>query len=150
MPYGHRPDQPNTALMSDADIRRIDELSTTAALRLLGTVAFGRVAFTLHALPAIRPATHVLHEGDVIIRSHSGSELNSAVGQIVAYEAGVIDPEHQLGWSVSITGKAELVSGTAAERCELLLRPWTGLRPGALIRIPPEFVSGYALRNGTA
>ncbi|MFF5992488.1 pyridoxamine 5'-phosphate oxidase family protein [Prauserella flavalba] len=135
--------------MSDADIRRIDELSTSAALRLLGTVSFGRVAFTLHALPAIRPATHVLDEGDVIIRSHSGSELNSAVGQIVAYEAGVISPEDHLGWSVSVTGKAELVSGSAAERCELLLRPWSGLRPGALIRIPPEFVSGYALRNGT-
>ncbi|MBK1788777.1 pyridoxamine 5'-phosphate oxidase family protein [Prauserella cavernicola] len=138
--------------MNDAAPRRIEKLTSIAALRLLGTVSFGRVAFTLHALPAIRPAGHTLDGGDVIIRGHSGSDLDSAAGQIVAYEADVISPEDHLGWSVSVTGKAELVLGVdAITRCESLFqRPETGPRQSVLLRLPPEFVTGYTVRDGAA
>ncbi|PXY28198.1 pyridoxamine 5'-phosphate oxidase family protein [Prauserella muralis] len=136
--------------MTDAAPRRMEQLSTEESLRLLGSVSFGRIAFSLHALPAIRPVNHLVDGGDVIIRSHSDSGMTNAAGQVVAYEADRIGEEDHLGWSVIITGKAELVRDVEQlARYEGRLRPWVAVEMDAVIRIPPEFVTGYRLVNGT-
>ena len=44
------------------------ELDGVEALRLLGSVSLGRIVFTRHALPTVRPVNHVLVDGDVVIR----------------------------------------------------------------------------------
>ncbi|MGC0342598.1 hypothetical protein RKD20_007632 [Streptomyces sp. SLBN-8D4] len=48
--------------------RRI-ELGSVEALRLLGSVSLGRIVFTRHALPTVRPVNHVLDGGDIVIRT---------------------------------------------------------------------------------
>ena len=96
--------------------RRSIELDSDEALRLLGTVSFGRIVFTRHALPTVRPVNHVLDDGDIVIRTHERAALTARAGQaagqgvVVAYEADSIAPDTHLGWSVVVTGYAHLVT----------------------------------------
>ena len=66
------------------------------------------------AQPASRRANPPLDGEDIILRSHSGAAVVSAAsapqGVVVAYEADAVDPEDHHGWSVTITGTAQLVT----------------------------------------
>ncbi|AQZ61251.1 hypothetical protein BKM31_06910 [[Actinomadura] parvosata subsp. kistnae] len=130
--------------------RRLRELPETEALRLLAEVPFGRVVFTRHALPAIRPVNHVVVDGRIVIRSSPGTILGSHVAPaeavVVAYEADELDGHERLGWSVIVTGVARLV--TDPEEAALLrgmLTPWVAGEMEQVIRIQPEIVNGFAL-----
>ncbi|MFC5723989.1 pyridoxamine 5'-phosphate oxidase family protein [Streptomyces gamaensis] len=129
-------------------------LDRAEALRLVGSVALGRIVFTRHALPAIRPVNHVLDDGAVIIRTHEGAALVPAVeqagapGVVVAYEADVIDPVTRLGWSVVITGYAELITDPGElARCRALLQPWVDQRMDYAVRVRPDLVTGFRLTD---
>ncbi|MPY99793.1 MAG: pyridoxamine 5'-phosphate oxidase family protein [Actinophytocola sp.] len=129
-----------------SDPKRLRELSPAAALRLLGSVPIGRIVFTARALPAIRPVNHVLIDGDVVLRCHSGAVLLGAIDQVVAYEADAIDPETHAGWSVIVTGKAEEVTDAdEVARYEGLLPPHVGLTVQHVVRIRPEIITGFEL-----
>lgn len=126
------------------------ELSAEECLELLGSVAVGRVVFTQRALPAIRPVNHLLDQGDIVIRTHLGGGLSSAVGAtrglVVAYEADEIDPERRRGWSVVVTGTARMVTDSRQRaRYEELLHPWVPMAMECVIRIEPQLVNGYRL-----
>ncbi len=91
--------------------QRLDEAE---ALRLLASVEFGRVVFTVNALPAIRPVNHLLDDGRIIIRTRLTSAISSrarsADGVVVAYEADDINSQTRTGWSVVVTGRAHTVT----------------------------------------
>lgn len=132
--------------------RRAEELDAGEALHLLGTVEVGRVVFTHHALPAVRPVNHVIEEGDIVIRVQDDSALQAlfaaqdGAGVVVAYEADDIDPGEHLGWSVVATGYATAVTDPAdLERYARLLQPWTGGAASGAIRIRPHLVTGFRL-----
>ncbi|MGW0283465.1 pyridoxamine 5'-phosphate oxidase family protein [Streptomyces sp. NPDC003236] len=132
--------------------RRSVELDRDEALRLLGSVPFGRIVFTRHALPTVRPVNHVLYGGDIVIRTHDGAALTArareadGAGVVVAYEADVIDPDTHLGWSVVATGYARLVTDPAElARYQALLVPWTGHPMDHAVRISPDLVTGVRL-----
>nr|WP_244313479.1 pyridoxamine 5'-phosphate oxidase family protein [Streptomyces zinciresistens] len=132
--------------------RRRVELDGAEALRLLGSVSLGRIVFTRHALPTVRPVNHALDGGDIVIRVHEGAALVSSAaragdpGVVVAYEADVIDPRTHLGWSVVVTGYARLVTDPAdLVRCRALVRPWVEQAMDQAIRISPEVVTGVLL-----
>jgi hypothetical protein len=125
-------------------------LSPTEALQLLGRVELGRIAFTIDALPTIQPVNHVVDQGDVIVRGHRGMDvvLRAAVGKVVAYSAGVIDPRTYVGWSVTLTGVAQLIDNPA----ELagyppVVRPWEPHEQSYVIRIHPQVVTGFELHE---
>ncbi|KOV53590.1 pyridoxamine 5'-phosphate oxidase [Streptomyces sp. AS58] len=132
--------------------RRID-LDHAEALRLLGSVSLGRIVFTRQALPTVRPVNHVLDDGDIVIRTHEGAALTShaqetdSTGVVVAYEADAIDPDTHLGWSVVVTGYAQLVTDPVElERICGLLKPWVPMEPmDQAVRIRPELVTGVLL-----
>ncbi|MFF5300146.1 pyridoxamine 5'-phosphate oxidase family protein [Streptomyces sp. NPDC013161] len=132
--------------------RRRVELGGAEALRLLGSVSLGRIVFTRHALPTVRPVNHVLDQGDIVIRTHRGSALTSyteradAPGAVVAYEADVVDADSRLGWSVVVTGYARLVTDPAElARCRAMLRPWVETAMDQMIRVRPDLVTGIRL-----
>ncbi|WP_329249103.1 pyridoxamine 5'-phosphate oxidase family protein [Streptomyces sp. NBC_01478] len=132
--------------------RRRVELDSAEALRLLGSVSLGRIVFTRHALPTVRPVNHVLDHGDIVIRTHEGSALISRTqpadgpGVVVAYEADLIDPDSHLGWSVVVTGYAQRVTDPGElARCEALVRPWVETNMAHTIRIRPDLVTGTLL-----
>lgn len=129
-----------------SDPKRLRELTPATALRLLGSVPIGRIVFTARALPAIRPVNHVLVDGDVVLRCHSGAALLGAIDQVVAYEADAIDPKTHAGWSVIVTGKAEEITDAAeVATYERLLRPHVDLPMQRVVRIRPEIITGFEL-----
>ncbi|GLW15474.1 MULTISPECIES: pyridoxamine 5'-phosphate oxidase family protein [Streptomyces] len=132
--------------------RHRTELDRAESLRLLGSVSLGRIVFTQDALPAIRPVNHLLHHGEVIIRTHEGAALagltahTEADGVVVAYEADAIDPATHCGWSVVVTGYCHLVTDPAdLAHYEALLHPWTDHRMTHALRISPHLVTGVRL-----
>ncbi|WP_236794999.1 pyridoxamine 5'-phosphate oxidase family protein [Amycolatopsis sp. GM8] len=130
--------------------RHLTDLDRDEALRLLGSVSLGRIVFTDEALPAIRPVNHILDGGDVIMRSHTGATLDSSINTVVAYEANDIHPDEHTGWSVVVTGIARKVTNRdAVARYEHLLRPWVDQHMDQVLRIHPEFVTGFTLTDGT-
>lgn len=135
-----------------AQPRRRVELDAAEALRLLGSVSLGRIVFTRHALPTVRPVNHVLDSGDIVIRTHEGAEVSAytrradALGVVVAYEADRIDPDTHLGWSVVVTGYAHLVTDPVQlARYRTMLRPWVDRTMDQAIRIRPDLVTGLLL-----
>src|SRR5690349_8214203 len=92
--------------------RRMRVLDRAEALGLVATVSLGRIVFTQHALPAVRPVNHLVEAGNIIVRIHDDGALASLAapadgpGVVVAYEADAIDPVTHLGWSVVVTGYA--------------------------------------------
>ncbi|WP_344979480.1 pyridoxamine 5'-phosphate oxidase family protein [Streptosporangium fragile] len=129
--------------------RVLHEIPREESLRLLAGAAMGRVVFTLHALPAIRPVNHIVDDGDIIIRTHMGAAITAAVNgheTVVAYEADVIDPEDHIGWSVVVVGPARVVHDeTEISRYRRLLRPWVSGNMDHVIRIRPQLVTGFRL-----
>lgn len=136
--------------------RRID-LDAAEALRLLGSVSLGRIVFTWQALPTVRPVNHALDSGDIVIRTHEGAALTShaeegdGTGVVVAYEADVIDPDTHLGWSVVVTGYAQLVTDPVElDRIRELLQPWAPIEGmDQAVRIRPELVAGFRLTESS-
>ncbi|KOU58141.1 pyridoxamine 5'-phosphate oxidase [Streptomyces sp. MMG1533] len=135
-----------------AEPRRRVELDSGEALRLLGSVSLGRIVFTRHALPTVRPVNHVLDGDDIVIRTHEGAALTSRTrqagspGVVVAYEADDIDPDTHLGWSVVVTGYAHLVTDARdLARCQGMLRPWVHQTMDHAVRIRPDLVTGFLL-----
>ena len=150
MPLDHAPAVP-------AGPRQSIELDSAEAMRLLSGVSFGRIVFTQHALPTIRPVNHVLVDGDIVIRTHEGAALTRRTrhagdpGVVVAYEADAIDPDTQLGWSVVVTGYAHLVTDPdELARYLSLLRPWAEQTMDYAVRIRPDLVTGVRLAAGDA
>ncbi|MFE9559996.1 pyridoxamine 5'-phosphate oxidase family protein [Streptomyces sp. NPDC006487] len=137
----------------DATIgRRMRELDRTEALMLLATVSLGRIVFTQHALPAVRPVNHLVEGEDIIVRIHDDGALASLVapadvpGVVVAYEADAIDPVTHFGWSVVVTGYAcPVTDADEVARFASLLRPWVGHPMTGALRIRPDLVTGFRL-----
>lgn len=130
---------------------QLSMLDTGECMRLLASVPLGRVVFTMRALPAIRPVNHLVDNGDVIIRTDLGSAVGSAAGRgtVLAYEADAIDATTRTGWTVVVTGAAQIVTDPQdLARYQEALRPWVDGERNCVIRIPPELVTGYILTTG--
>ncbi|SEH02445.1 Pyridoxamine 5'-phosphate oxidase [Nonomuraea solani] len=127
--------------------RNLKELSEAESLRRLAGVPFGRIVFTRHALPAIRPVNHVVVDGRIVLRSGSGTIISTEVASwnaVVAYEADELDAGRRLGWSVVVTGVARLVADAEeAARLRELVHPWVEGAMEQVISIRPEIVTGF-------
>ena len=125
------------------------KLDQVEAMRLLASVAYGRVVFTLNALPAIRPVNHLVDDGAIIIRTRLTTAISAAVRSarelIVAYEADSFDNESNAGWSVVVTGRAHAVTDAdQISRYEQLLHPWVN-RANNVLAIEPDVVTGFRI-----
>ena len=136
------------------DVRRLEALPREESLRLLGSVSLGRVVFTHFALPAIRPVNHIVEGDTIIIRTHLGAAIASAVngtGTVVAYEADMIDPDDHLGWSVIIIGRANrLINPAEIARYQQLLQPWVSGDMDEILVITADMVDGFRLVRADA
>ncbi|HEY3954825.1 MAG TPA: pyridoxamine 5'-phosphate oxidase family protein [Streptosporangiaceae bacterium] len=138
----------NQAGRSTPPPRQATDLPQGECWRLLASVSLGRVVFTMHALPAIRPVNHLV-DGDVIfIRSHLGSAItaHAAGGAVVCYEADALDPDQHTGWSVIATGTAQLVTDPPTiSYYGRLLEPWAAGQMDHVIAITPQIITGIRL-----
>ncbi|MFI5977771.1 pyridoxamine 5'-phosphate oxidase family protein [Streptomyces sp. NPDC051452] len=128
------------------------ELGRHECLRLLATAPIGRIVTTRHALPAVVPVNFGLDaDGSVLLRTSVASEPARAIdGVVVAFEADTADPDTHSGWSVVMTGRAEIVTDPSeVTRLERVAPRSRALSPDeVLVRIAPELVTGRALVDG--
>jgi len=128
------------------DRRMLEELPRQEALRLLGSVTRGRVVFTQRTLPAIPPVTHILDDGDVIVRTSLTAPVTETTEQsdpVVAYEADEIDADSRTGWSVVVTGVARLVRDPRDRARYEALLAGADDRADCVLRIRPEIATGF-------
>lgn len=129
--------------------RKLGPVTPDEALALLADVPLGRIVFTERAMPAIRPATHLVDNGVIIARSHDGSEVvpvRSGRETVVAYQADDIDVGSRLGWTIVATGPATQVRDPdEISRYAAVLPRWAEGAGEQLIRIDPGIVNGYRL-----
>lgn len=130
--------------------RQALELTEEESWRLLASVSLGRIVFTMHALPAIRPVNHLIDGKTIVIRSHLGAAIVSRAaaddGTVVCYEADKLDPVRHTGWSVIATGMASLVrEPDALARYQQLLEPWPEGQMDFVITIRPQVITGIHL-----
>lgn len=126
----------------------LSTLDAEECMSRLASVPFGRVVFTHRALPAIRPVNHIVDRGQVIIRTNLGTAIGSAAGRgtVLAYEADAIDAATRTGWTVVVTGVAQLITEPEeVARYQGLLDAWVEGERNCVIRIPAELVTGYEL-----
>ncbi len=132
--------------MADRGERELRELTNGDALRLLGSVRFGRVVFARHALPTIRPVNHIIDGEYVIIYANLSIVPMHSDRQVVSYEADTIDHETQLGWCVILTGTAEpVLDPDEIARYERMIDPWLPGARNRIVRIRPDIVTGIEL-----
>ncbi|MFA7761445.1 pyridoxamine 5'-phosphate oxidase family protein [Streptomyces sp. NRRL S-448] len=119
------------------------------AVELLRRVPYGRVATSMRALPFLALARHIVVDGRVILRMHSGFGYHQACnGSVVAYGADhshAPDPEL---WSVQFTGTAQVTEPTNTEL--ELFGPVPHFIDGQVfdpvyMRIEPQFVTVHSL-----
>lgn len=124
--------------------RSMEALSVDECLDLLTRARVGRVVFTLGALPAVVPVTFVLASDAIITRTAEDTRLaNAADGAVLAFQADDLDPLTRTGWSVVVTGVAEIVTD-ADERAIVgeLLDPWAPGQRDVFVRVPLTMVTG--------
>ena len=128
----------------------LEELSRAECLRLLATVTIGRISYTRQALPAVEPVNFALDDGTIVIRTDAGGKFAAAAHRaVVAFQADHLDLVRRSGWSVTVVGRCEEVTGAGdvARLDELRLETWA---PGArnhFLRIVPAIVTGRKLRG---
>lgn len=130
--------------------RELSRLSRAECLRLLATVQTGRIVFTIRALPAVRVMNFVLMGDLIIIRTAADSAVaQRAAGSVVAFEADHTDALTSSGWSVTVTGRAELVTDPheIAGYQSLPLVRWPQLGPEVFLRVRLEAIEGQQVAN---
>jgi hypothetical protein len=130
--------------------RQALELTTAESWQLLASVSLGRIVFTQHAMPAIRPVNHLVDDHVIVIRSHLGAAIVAHAaaddGVVVCYEADELDPVRHTGWSVIATGMARMVRDPdAITRYQQLLEPWVDGQMDYVIAIRPQIITGIRL-----
>jgi nitroimidazol reductase NimA-like FMN-containing flavoprotein (pyridoxamine 5'-phosphate oxidase superfamily) len=124
--------------------RSLEALSHDECLELLGRAQVGRVVFTMGALPAVVPVTFALQDAAILTRTAADTRLaKAAKGAVLAFQVDELDAASRTGWSVVVTGVAELVTDTdERRRLDGLLEPWAPGERDVFIRVPLTMVSG--------
>jgi hypothetical protein len=119
-------------------------LTRAECLRRLAGTDVGRIGLSVDAMPVILPMAFAMLDDDVVIRVGWGDKLDAAVHhRVVCFEADGSESAGG-GWSVLITGRAEIIRNPQVlERAgRLPLRRWSHRPTDRFIRIPAEVVTG--------
>jgi nitroimidazol reductase NimA-like FMN-containing flavoprotein (pyridoxamine 5'-phosphate oxidase superfamily) len=107
-------------------LSRIEELSASECLALLGAHHVGRLAVVVNGQPLVFPVNYGVSGRRVIFRTGPGTKLHAAEGRPVAFEIDSSDALYHDGWSVLVTGRAteETDPHRLREYEQLGVRPW--------------------------
>ncbi len=128
----------------------VETLSRDECLRLLRSVPYGRLVYTVDALPAVQPVNFSVRDDAIVVRTMSDSKLAAATrNSVVAFQADQIDSQTRAGWSVTVVGRCEEVTDPA-EQAELVRNgPEAWARPDShrFIVVRAEQVTGRWLHS---
>jgi uncharacterized protein len=131
-----------------SDSSALKQLTRGECLRLMASVAVGRIIYTRQALPAVELVNFALDDGDIIVRTDYSGKLSAATrGAVVAFEADSVDPAHHAGWSVTAIGHLqEVTDPDEIRRLEQIgLSSWAPGRREHFIRISAGILNGRRL-----
>ena len=113
---------------------------------LLESVEIGRIGFLAGGEVVILPVNFLVDGQDVVFRTGVGSKLSAVeIGRYVGFEADSYDAATRTGWSVVVSGLAEIVeSDEEAARLDALgLASWGGDAVNRVwVRIRPTSITG--------
>jgi nitroimidazol reductase NimA-like FMN-containing flavoprotein (pyridoxamine 5'-phosphate oxidase superfamily) len=92
------------------DSAGLEVLSREECLRLLISVTIGRLVFTDRALPAVQPVPFAVDRDSVVLRVPQGSAVLAAHDAVVAFEADDVAGDLRRGWTVTVVGRAWVLS----------------------------------------
>jgi nitroimidazol reductase NimA-like FMN-containing flavoprotein (pyridoxamine 5'-phosphate oxidase superfamily) len=124
-------------------------LDRRTCLELLQTVAIGRVAWAAengHAV--VLPVNFVVDGDSVIFRTSGGSKLDAIrEGHPLSFEADDVEPALHVGWSVLVTGMAQILADPDEihRLQELPLAPWEPTPKPFYVRVRAGEVTGRRL-----
>jgi uncharacterized protein len=129
----------------------VDVLDRDEAIALLGTRRVCRVVFTVDALPAVLPVNYAVDAGHIVLSTSVGSRLASAAdGGVLAVQVDDLDSETRTGWSIVVTGVAEVLpDGAEWQRLRKLLDQWVPERDDIGIRLPMTVITGRRILTET-
>ncbi|WP_405432108.1 pyridoxamine 5'-phosphate oxidase family protein [Streptomyces anulatus] len=134
-------------------IERTEPIRRVEPIELLRRVPYGRLATSMRALPFLTVARHIVCDGHILLRMHSGFGHHEACdGSVVAYGADNFnDTASGDGgdlWSVQFTGPAEIVHPCPEQKRLFGVAPVSvnGERfAPAYLRVDPHFVTEHTL-----
>jgi len=121
------------------------KLTTGECRTLIETGGVGRIAFSTTAGPVVLPVNFTVVNGSIVVRTYSGSLIESRGDERVAFEVDHLDEVLCQGWSVLIQGQAHRVLQPGELRHlqeAATVVPWPGGEPEVYIRIVPDQISG--------
>jgi len=126
---------------------KILDLDRAESLRLLAAKKVGRLGFLHEGAPMIMPMNFILTDERIVFRTLAHGAAAHAVTTAVAFEVDDIDDFLEAGWSVVVTGTAELL--TEEELARLLggdaPDPWVEGPRTLFVGVPIDQVSGRQL-----
>ncbi len=128
---------------------QMEVLDLDTCLELLRTVVIGRVAWAAedgHAV--VLPVNFVVDGDSVVLRTSEGGKLDAVRhGHRLSFEADDVEPALRVGWSVLITGVAEIVTDADEVRGlqNLPLAPWEPTPKPFFARVQAREVTGRRL-----
>jgi len=142
-----RPERPGRSRTDDRtmrDGRSFEVIDREECVRLLSGAVVGRMVFTDGALPAVVPVTFAVDGDAVVCRTTAGSRLaRAADGAVLALEADHLDVARRAGWSVVVTGLAEVVTAEdEVRRVGELVQPWAPGDHDVVIRLRTTVLTG--------
>jgi helix-turn-helix motif-containing domain protein len=135
--------------MSDNEV--FAQLSTEAALELMGTEQLGRVVVRRSDDMDIFPVNFVVDGGAIYFRTSEGNKLFSlSLNNDVLFEADHVDLDNHDAWSVIVKGTAEVLQDAAAihHADSLDLTPWLPTLKYNYVKVTPNSVSGRKFHLG--
>jgi len=133
--------------MTDPD--QAQPLDRGACFELLRTVGIGRIAWaTDDGRALVLPVNFVVDGDAVVFKTAHGSKLTAvSEGRPLSFEADDMEPALHVGWSVLITGVAEVVTEPDEIRRleELPLAPWGRTPKPFFVRLPAGEPTGRRL-----
>lgn len=137
--------------VADGAGRTLVTLDRSECLRLLATVQVGRLIFTVGALPTVRMMNFVVVGDVIVLRTAPGTAAaRKAAGSVVAFQADAVEAATSSGWSVTVTGRAELVTDAdaIATYSSLALVPWAPGERDHFITVKADVVQGQQVLAG--
>lgn len=123
------------------------ELDRNQCLDLLRTARIARVVLSIECLPVALPVNMSVLGEDVMFCTDIGSKLTAGLErQVVSIEADDIDLTYRTGWSVLVTGRAQMVVESATtEWARSHLQAWAPGPHPFLVKVPSTSISGRRL-----
>ena len=127
----------------------IEALERDACLALLSTVVIGRVAWSASGGDLkVVPVNFVLDGDSIVFRTARGGKLDAIHhGVPLIFEVDDVEPALHVGWSVVLSGRAEVVidPGQVRRLEQLVGAPWATMTEPVFVRLPLHEISGRRL-----